>query len=173
MLGLHNLNKSKANAKKRKRLGRGNASGMGNYSTRGMKGQKARSGGKSGLAGRSIKGYLLRIPKTRGFKSLNSEMLTVNLGQLEKTFNTGETINARAMLKAGLINTIDNGVKILSDGKLTKKLTIEANAFSAKAKEAIEKAGAKAVLVSNKKEKASDKKEVKETEETTKKTSDK
>ncbi len=68
MLTLHNLKKSKGITKS-KRLGRGNSSGVGTYSTRGMKGQRSRSGGKSGLIARSINSYLLRIPKVKGFKS--------------------------------------------------------------------------------------------------------
>lgn len=149
MLTLHDLNKNNDNRARRRR-GRGNASGRGNYSTRGMKGQRARSGGKSGLNIRSIKSYLLRIPKTRGFKSLQSKMAVVNLSELNSNFEDKATINARALLKAGLIETINNGVKILSVGQLNKKFTIEANAFSKTAKDAIEKAGGKAVLVGKK-----------------------
>ena len=152
MLSLHNLKKGKGTEKKSKRLGRGNATGSGNYSTRGMKGQRSRSGGKSGLALRSIKSYLLRIPKVRGFKSLNKSKATVNVGALEQKFSSGETINTRAMLKAGLIDTISNGVKILSEGKITKNLIVEANDFSASAKEKIEAAGGKAVVVVVKKQ---------------------
>lgn len=159
MLSLNNLKKSKGTSQKKKRLGRGNATGSGNYSTRGMKGQRARSGGKSGLALRSVKSYLLGVPKVRGFKSLNSSKLVVNLNDLEKNFSSGETVNARAMLKARLINTIDNGVKVLSKGKITKNLIVEANAYSAGAKEKIEAAGGKAIVVSNKKEETKDSKQ--------------
>lgn len=147
MLSLNNFKKSKGNTKKRDRLGRGNASGSGNYSTRGMKGQRARSGGKSGLALRSVRSYLLGIPKVRGFRSLNDSKAVVNVGDLEKSFSSGETINIRAMFKAGLIKSISNGVKVLSDGKITKNLTVEADAYSAGAKAKIEAAGGKAVLV--------------------------
>jgi large subunit ribosomal protein L15 len=152
MLSLHNLKKGKGTEKKSKRLGRGNATGSGNYSTRGMKGQRSRSGGKSGLALRSIKSYLMGIPKVRGFKSLNKSREVINVHDLEKNFSSGETINARAMLKAGLISTISNGVKVLSDGKITKNLTVEANAFSAGSKEKIEAAGGKIVLITIKKQ---------------------
>jgi len=152
MLSLDNLKKLKGTDKKSKRLGRGNATGSGNYSTRGMKGQRSRSGGKSGLALRSIKSYLLGIPKVRGFKSLNKSQEVVNVGDLEKNFSSGETVNIRAMLKAGLLLTIANGVKVLADGKITKNLTVEANAFSKGAKEKIEAAGGKAIVVSVKKE---------------------
>ncbi|RJR10300.1 50S ribosomal protein L15 [Candidatus Parcubacteria bacterium] len=156
MLSLNNLKKSKGSAKKRERLGRGNATGSGNYSTRGMKGQRARSGGKSGLALRSVRSYLLGVPKVRGFRSLNNAKAVVNLGDLEKSFSSGEVVNARAMLKAGLIKTIDNGVKVLANGKISKNITVEANAYSAGAKEKIEAAGGKAIVVSNKKAEAKD-----------------
>lgn len=152
MLTLHNLKKNKTNAARKKRLGRGNATGSGNYSTRGMKGQRSRSGGKSGLALRSIKGYLLRIPKTRGFKSFRPEMAVVNTGDLEKAFESGSNINFRAILRAGLVKDISKGVKVLAQGKLTKQFNIEANAFSAAAKKQIEAAGGKAIIVKKNKE---------------------
>lgn len=152
MLSLNNLKKSKGIGKKRERKGRGNATGSGNYSTRGMKGQRSRSGGKSGLALRSIKSYLLGIPKTRGFKSLNKSRQVVNVGALDKIFANGSTVNARAMLKAGLITTISGGVKILSEGKISKNLTVEANAFSLGAKTKIEAAGGKIIVISIAKE---------------------
>ena len=147
MLSLHTLKKSKGTKRKRERLGRGNATGSGNYSTRGMKGQRARSGGKSGLALRSIRSYLLGVPKVRGFKSLNSPRSIVNVSDLEKNFSSGEHVNARAMLQAGLIMTISGGVKVLSLGKISKNLIVEANAFSAEAKAKIEAAGGQAVVV--------------------------
>ena len=150
MLTLHEFNKKSDNRTK-KRRGRGNASGKGNYSTRGIKGQRSRSGGKSGLALRSIKSYLLRIPKIRGFKSIHNKMAVVNLSGLNSNFKDGETINARALLKAKLISTIDNGLKILSSGEINKKFIVEANAFSKTAKAAIEKAGGEAKLVGQKK----------------------
>ena len=163
MLSLHNLEKNKESKHRKKRLGRGNASGMGNYSTRGMKGQRSRSGGKSGLAIRSIKSYLLRIPKVRGFNSLQSKMAVINLRDLENNFSKGDTVNARDMLRAELVRSITNGVKVLSLGKLTKELTVEANAFSKSAAEAIVKAGGKAVVVG--KPKKDESKKSKKTEE--------
>ncbi|MBT6691287.1 50S ribosomal protein L15 [Candidatus Parcubacteria bacterium] len=150
-MSLHNLEKNKASTHRKRRVGRGDASGMGSYSTRGIKGQRSRSGGKSGLAVRSIKSYLLRIPKVRGFKSLQPKMAVVNLEDLEKNFSAGSTVNARAMLRADLVRSITKGVKVLSLGKLTKNLNVEATAFSKKAAEAIVKAGGKAVVVGPKK----------------------
>ena len=152
MLSLHNLEKDNSVKRNRKRRGRGNASGKGNYSTRGMKGQRSRSGGRSGLALRSMKSYLLRIPKTRGFKSLNTKMAVVNIEDLAKNFKDGNTVNARALHKLGLINTIKQGVKILGNGKLNKKLTVEANTFSKTAEEVIKKAGGEVKVVGFSKE---------------------
>lgn len=150
MLSSHTLQANKANKSAGKRLGRGNSSGRGNYSARGMKGQKSRSGGKSGLQSRSIKQYLLRIPKNKGFQSLQSKFATVNLIDLQKTFADGAKVNARALLKAELIKTSANGIKILAVGNLSKKLIVEANAFSVTAKNQIEAAGGKAVVVGQK-----------------------
>ena len=149
MLTSHTLKANKSNKSANRRLGRGNSSGRGNYSSRGIKGQKSRSG-TSGLQSRSIKAYLLKIPKNKGFKSLQSKFAPVNLVSLEKFFADGAKINARALLKAGLVKTIANGVKILSVGKLTKKFTVEANAFSEAAKTQIEALGGKAVVVGQK-----------------------
>ena len=154
MLALNQLKKSSGKKKAVKRKGRGNASGRGNYSTKGMKGQRARSGGRAGLAGRSIKSYLLRIPKVRGFNSLQAEMAIVNVGRLN-IFEEGATLNARELLKAGLIKNIDNGVKILSQGKLVKKgLKVQANAFSKEAVKKIEALGGQVLIVALKKNKS-------------------
>ncbi|RJQ35589.1 50S ribosomal protein L15 [Candidatus Parcubacteria bacterium] len=154
MLTLHNLENNKEAIHRRKRIGRGDGSGMGSYSTRGLKGQKARSGGKSGLAVKAIKGYLLRIPKIRGFKSLNSKMAVINVCDLDNNFKENQTVTAREMLKAGLIVTIENGVKVLSNGTVSKKFIVEANAFSKEAEAKITKAGGQAVIVGKKEETA-------------------
>ncbi|PIY78798.1 MAG: 50S ribosomal protein L15, partial [Parcubacteria group bacterium CG_4_10_14_0_8_um_filter_35_7] len=86
-LSLHNLKSRKR--KKRKRVGRGNASGHGTYSGRGLKGQKSRSGGKKGLKLKGFKVIIQNIPKTRGFKSIHPKMEIVNTGDLEKKFKEG------------------------------------------------------------------------------------
>ena len=151
MLTLHNLQKDKSLTRPKKRVGRGDGSGSGTYSGRGMKGQRSRSGGKSGLALRSIKSYLLRIPKVRGFKSIHPNAATVNLDDLQDNFNKGQTITARHLLKKGLIKNIKHGIKILGDGKLSKNLIIKANGFSNTAKEAIIKAGGEAIEINRKK----------------------
>lgn len=145
-LNLHNLKRSQGAFKKRKRVGRGNASGHGTYSGRGIKGQKARSGGTNKLKYKGIKMILQRIPKKRGFTSPYLKAEIVNLKDLEKHFNDGETVNPRSLLKKGLVGTIKRGVKILGKGELKKKLTVELCGLSASARKAVEEAGGKIVL---------------------------
>ena len=88
-----------------------------------------------------------RIPK-RGFNNIFAkEIVAVNLGTLEKKFENGATVDTEALIKAGIIKNSFDGVKILSNGTLTKSLTVKANAFSKSAKEKIEAAGGKAEVV--------------------------
>src|SRR3989338_10160525 len=93
-LTLDNLKINFGAKKKRKRVGRGNASGHGTYSGRGLKGQRARSGGKKGLKLRGLKQLLKNKPKIGGFRSLKPKMAVVNLSDLENNFSAGEIINA-------------------------------------------------------------------------------
>lgn len=143
-LSLHNLKINKKAKKRAKRVGRGNASGHGTYSTRGLKGQRSRSGGKKGLKKLALKKQLASKPKLGGFNSLRPKMITVNVAELEKNFNAGELVNPAKLLEKGLIRRIKPGVKILGDGKLTKKLNVFAHDFSESAKQAIIKAGGSA-----------------------------
>ena len=139
----HNLQSPKGDAKrKRRRLGRGNASGSGTYAGRGLKGQKSRSG-VSGLKLKGIRRRILSIPKLRGFTSLSAKNAVVNLGDLEKAFTAGAIVSPKTLVNKGLILTPRNGVKILSEGNLTKALTFRKVKASASAKEKIEKAGGK------------------------------
>jgi len=140
-LTLHNLKINKKSKKNPKRVGRGNASGHGTYSGRGLKGQRSRSGGKSGLKRRGLSQLLKSKPKLGGFKSLSPKMETVNINQLERNFENGEIVNAKKLIAKNLIKDNKTGVKILGEGKLNKKLTIIADSFSESAKEAIIKAG--------------------------------
>ena len=140
-LTLHNLKINKKAKKKTKRVGRGNASGHGTYSGRGLKGQKARAGGKGGLKRRGLKQLLRNKPKLGGFKSLKPKMAIVDLDQLENNFETGEIINAKKLFAKKLIKTVKNGVKILGSGKITKKLSVTADDFSESAKKAIIESG--------------------------------
>ena len=143
-LSLHNLKINQTARKKPKRLGRGNASGHGTYSTRGLKGQRSRSGGRKGLKRLALKQLLKSKPKIGGFRSLREKMVTVNVADLEKYFNAGEIVNPAKLRDKGLIGRSKSGVKILGDGKLAKKLNVFANNFSESAKQAIIKAGGSA-----------------------------
>lgn len=130
-----------------KRKGRGNGSGTGKTAGRGQKGQKSRSGGgvRVGFEGGQMP-LARRIPK-RGFNNIFAKPLTaVNVSTLN-IFEDGETINAAKLLSVGVLSKCEYGLKILGNGELTKKLTIEANAFSATAKQKIEAAGGKAEVV--------------------------
>ncbi len=121
-LTLHNL-KPKIKPKARKRIGRGGKRGT--YSGRGQKGQRSRSGGKAGLKRLGLKPLMTQTHKLRGFKSIKKKPEIVNLKDLEKKFKDNDIITPRALIKAGLISTAKNGVKILGTGKLTKKITIK------------------------------------------------
>lgn len=144
-LSLNNLKVGKK--KKAKRVGRGNSSGSGTYSGRGLKGQRSRSGGKGGLKRRGLVQTLKSKPKIGGFKSMKPKLETISLGMLEKHFEAGELVDAKKLIKKGLIDTKKYGLKILGTGKLTKKLTVKANAFSESAKKAIMDAGGQVELI--------------------------
>ncbi len=139
--------------KPKKRLGRGNASGSGNYSSRGMKGQKSRSGGKhkGGFAGKRYPAFIRQIPKKRGFLSIHPNLNTVNLEQLNEVFKSGEIVEPKKLLEMRLVNKIHPGIKILGKGKLSKKLTVKAHRFSKTAFDAIKKAGGEAIIIEPKK----------------------
>ena len=127
----------------RKRLGRGVGSGLGKTSGKGHKGQKARSGGgvRRGFEGGQTPLYR-RLPK-RGFKNhFAKEYAVVNLSDLEQ-FENGTTVNAELLLSEGIIKKELDGVKVLGNGTLTKKLTVVATKFSKTAEEKIQAAGGK------------------------------
>ena len=131
-----------------KRIGRGHGSGQGKTAGKGHKGQKARSGHgmRPGFEGGQMP-LQRRMPK-RGFNNIFAkEIVTVNVGTLEKKFEDGATVDAEALIKAGVIKSAKDGVKILSNGNLTKKLNVQAAAFSATAKEKIESVGGKAEVI--------------------------
>ncbi|HLD28341.1 MAG TPA: 50S ribosomal protein L15 [Patescibacteria group bacterium] len=144
-LTLSNLKPAKGSVKRRKKVGRGGKRGT--YSGRGIKGQKSRSGGKSGLKAMGFKQTLQRIPKSRGFKSLKPKMEVINLSDLELKFNDGDKVTVNALIRADLISGSKAGVKVLAKGKLTKKLIVVANAFSESAKDAIISAGGKIEII--------------------------
>ncbi|HAH79228.1 MAG TPA: 50S ribosomal protein L15 [Ruminococcaceae bacterium] len=130
-----------------KRIGRGIGSGWGKTSGKGSKGQKARSGGsiRPGFEGGQMP-LQRRIPK-RGFVNIFAkDIRAVNVGALEK-FESGATVDAKALADAGVLKKGGDGIKILGSGKLTKKLTVKAAAFSGSAKQKIEAAGGKAEVI--------------------------
>ncbi len=145
VISLSNL--TNKNKKKRKRVGRGNASGSGNYSGRGQKGQRSRSGGRKGLNKLGLKQTLKRIPKKKGFKSMHAKMSTVNIELLNKYFADGNIITFKKLMDLKVVRFSPSGLKVLGKGKINKKLTIKAESFSKSAKEAIVKAGGKAEII--------------------------
>ncbi|NWO20915.1 50S ribosomal protein L15 [Oribacterium sp. oral taxon 102] len=123
------------------RRGRGHGSGNGKTAGKGHKGQKARSGApRPGFEGGQMP-LFRRIPK-RGFTDPNSKVITgINLSVLEARFNDGEDVTLLSLLEKNVIKKVNDGVKILGNGELTKKLNVKVNAFSASAKEKIEAVG--------------------------------
>ncbi|MDD6010427.1 MAG: 50S ribosomal protein L15 [Lachnospiraceae bacterium] len=122
------------------RRGRGHGSGNGKTAGKGHKGQKARSGApRIGFEGGQMPLYR-RLPK-RGFTNRNSkDIVAINISDLER-FRSGSTVTIEKMVESGLIKNTRDGVKILGNGEFTKKLNVQANAFSASAKEKIEALG--------------------------------
>ena len=128
------------------RRGRGHGSGNGKTAGKGHKGQKARSGApRPGFEGGQMPLYR-RIPK-RGFKCRNSkEIIGINLSALEK-FDNDTVVSVDTLIEAGIVKNPRDGVKILGNGELTKKLTVQVNAFSKSAAEKIEALGGKAEVI--------------------------
>ena len=144
---LYNLSPAAGSTHVAKRKGRGAGSGNGKTAGRGHKGQKARSGGgtRIGFEGGQMP-LARRIPK-RGFNNIFAKRLTaINLSSLEK-FEDGATVNLQSLLDAGIVKDCKYGLKVLGGGEITKKLTVQATAFSASAKEKIEAAGGKAEVI--------------------------
>ncbi|MGO5021786.1 50S ribosomal protein L15 [Lawsonibacter sp. LCP25S3_G6] len=146
-MNLHELSPAAGSNTKAYRKGRGAGSGNGKTAGRGHKGQWARSGGgvRVGFEGGQMP-LARRLPK-RGFHNIFAKPLeAVNVSVLEK-FEDGAVVNAQALLEKGVLSKCEYGVKILGNGSLTKKLTVQASAFSASAKEKIEAAGGKAEVI--------------------------
>ena len=146
-MNLHELAPVMGSTHVNKRKGRGSATGNGKTAGRGHKGQKARSGGKLriGFEGGQMP-LARRIPK-RGFNNIFAKPLEIiNLSALNK-FEDGETVNAEALLAKGILSKCEYGVKVLGNGTVTKKVTVQAAAFSQAAKDAIEAAGGKAEVI--------------------------
>ena len=146
-MNLHELSPAAGSNTKAYRKGRGHGSGNGKTAGRGHKGQWARSGGgvRVGFEGGQMP-LARRLPK-RGFHNIFAKPLeAVNVSALEK-FEDGAVVDAKALLEKGILSKCEYGVKILGNGQLTKKLTVQASAFSASAKEKIEAAGGKAEVI--------------------------
>ena len=128
------------------RRGRGHGSGNGKTAGKGHKGQKARSGApRPGFEGGQMPLYR-RIPK-RGFTNRNSkDIVAINLDALE-VFENDTVVSVETLIEAGIVKNPRDGVKILGNGELTKKLTVQANAFSASAAAKIEALGGKAEVI--------------------------
>lgn len=146
-MNLHELSPAPGSTQVGKRKGRGPGTGNGKTAGRGHKGQKARSGGKVrvGFEGGQMP-LARRVPK-RGFNNIFAKPLTaVNIGNLN-VFEDGAVVDAATLLEKGVISDCKYGLKVLANGKLTKKLTVKAAAFSESAKTKIEEVGGKAEVV--------------------------
>ncbi len=117
-LGLNVIKKSSGGLKRKKRVGRGNASGHGTYSTRGLKGQKSRSGA-SGLKRLGMKKQLLQIPKARGFKSIHPKNQVVSVARINAVYKPNEIVSPATLKEKGLIRNESKPVKILGKDKLS------------------------------------------------------
>ncbi len=144
---LHDLSPAAGSTKARKRIGRGPASGQGKTAGKGHKGQLARAGRgmRAGFEGGQMP-LQRRVPK-RGFNNIfRTEYAIVNISALD-AFNDGETVTVEALVEKGIVKKTLDGVKILGNGEISKKLTVQANAFSDSAKSKIEAAGGKAEVI--------------------------
>ncbi|MDR2909689.1 MAG: 50S ribosomal protein L15 [Oscillospiraceae bacterium] len=144
---LHELSPAPGSAKKAFRKGRGPGSGNGKTSGKGHKGQNSRSGGgvRPGFEGGQMP-LQRRLPK-RGFNNIFAKQyVTVNVEDLNR-FEDGAAVNAQSLMEIGLIKKTLDGVKILGNGELTRRLTVSASAFSGMARDKIEKAGGKAEVI--------------------------
>ena len=145
---LHELSPQEGSTQERFRKGRGAGSGNGKTAGKGHKGQNARSGGgvRPGFEGGQLPLYR-KLPK-RGFNNarFGKQYTVVNVESLNK-FNDGDVVDSAALLAMGVVAKINDGIKVLGEGELTKKLTVKAAVFSASAKEKIEAVGGKTEVV--------------------------
>ncbi len=144
---LHELAPAAGSKKTRTRVGRGLGSGLGKTSGRGQKGQNSRSGGgvRTGFEGGQMPLYR-RLPK-RGFKNIFAlQYVEVNVSQLNR-FEDGATVDPVALIEAGILKNVRDGIRILGNGTLERKLTVIANGFTKSAVEKIEAAGGKVEVI--------------------------
>ena len=144
---LHELSPEPGSRKTRTRRGRGLGSGLGKTSGRGQKGQNSRSGGgvRTGFEGGQMPLYR-RLPK-RGFKNIFAKQYAeVNISMLNR-FDDGATVDPVSLVEIGILKNVLDGVRILGDGELTKKLTVKANGFTKTAESKITAAGGKVEVI--------------------------
>jgi large subunit ribosomal protein L15 len=142
-LTLSQLKPKKGSTKNKKRLGRGNGSGLGTYSGRGQKGQGSRKGKKfrASFEGGQTS-FLQKFPKLKGFKNSNYiEYFAINLNILEKSFDENSNVNAETLKEKNILKNLHSPYRILGTGNITKKLVIKTYGISKSAKEKIEKVG--------------------------------
>ena len=144
---LHELKPAFGSTTAPKRLGRGIGSGLGKTSGKGHKGAKARSGGgkRPGFEGGQMP-LIRRLPKRGFYNPFRTEYVAINVDRLE-IFEDGAVVTPVELIEAGILKNIQDGVKIMGNGELTKKLTVKAAKFTASAKEKIEVAGGKAEVI--------------------------
>ena len=144
---LHELKPAFGSTMAPKRLGRGVGSGLGKTSGKGHKGAKARSGGgkRPGFEGGQMP-LVRRLPKRCFYNRFRIEYVAINVDRLE-VFEDGATVTPVELIEMGIIKKIGDGIKIMGNGELTKKLTVQASKFTATAKEKIEAAGGKAEVI--------------------------
>jgi large subunit ribosomal protein L15 len=145
---LNDLRPNKGATHPKKRVGRGPGSGHGKTSTRGVKGQKSRSGGpkKEGFEGGQMP-LQRRLPKFGFTNIFRRSHAVVNVGDLDRVFKANAIVNEDSLLESGLLKKVLDGVKILGNGKLEKPLTVHAKKFSAEARKKIEAAGGKVEVI--------------------------
>ena len=144
------LNAPQGANKKKRIVGRGSSSGRGTTAGKGNKGQQSRSGGKTYVGFEGGQMPLYRRIAHRGFSNypFRKEYVCFNVKELEARFADGETVDREALCKKGLLDDVTAGIKVLGDGEITKKLTVNVDKVSASAKEKIEKAGGTVTVTS-------------------------
>lgn len=143
---LNNLKPNEGSRKDKHRVGRGHAAGKGKQAGKGQSGQNKRHGHRPGFEGGQTP-WFRRLPK-RGFKNVNHiEYQVVSLSSLEAKFNANDTIDANVLFEAKLARNKNEPIKLLANGKLTKKFTIKVNAASQNAIKAVEAAGGKVEVI--------------------------
>ncbi|QTA38700.1 50S ribosomal protein L15 [Thermosipho ferrireducens] len=145
---IEDLKPTPGSVKKRIRVGRGIASGKGKTSGKGHKGQKSRGAGKVRIWFEGGQTPLHRRLPKYGFKNFNKKVYTiVNVEQLEKLFESGEEVTPEKLIELGVVKKLNDGVKILGNGEITKPLTVIAHAFSSSARRKIEAVGGKVEVI--------------------------